>query len=201
MPGSTVLVHGDYEYLGDGYYACAEAEVDDEEAFPTCADTLDAYVVPIALERARLAGLAVPDWHLTNEQFEPPAILYGVNPFARNHVVVEEGGDWKAAARKVSRLGKFVICCQPLPPDARIVELEMVLGQSVEDRFSDWARDVYRVFRLPLALVRLIEADGQFYLSAIERLRRDKLSQAAEALFAGYSEQNRQFVAGGDYRG
>lgn len=195
LPSSPVLVHGDYEYLGEGYYACAEAEVDDDTSFPTCADILDAYVVPVALERARLEGLPVPDWHLTNEQFDPPAILYGVNPFARNHVVVEAGGDWKAASRKVSRLGKYVICCQSLPVNARIVEFEMVLGRSTSDRFGIWARDIFRIFKLPLALVRLIEADGQLYLSAIERLRRDKLSHEAESLLIN------EFVAGGDYRG
>lgn len=125
----------------------------------------------------------------------PPAILYGVNPFARNHIVVEEGDDWKAAARKVSRLGKFVICCLTLPPNARIVEFEMLLGFSLEARFARWARDIHQTFHLPLALVRLIEADGQHFLSAIERLPHEKLSKEAEALL------QRQLVVGGDYRG
>jgi len=180
LPSTTLLLNGDYEYLGEGYYACAEAE--GEGILPTCADTLDAYIVPIALERARISGLAVPEWHLTNGSFEAPAILYGVNPFARSHEVVREGGDKEAAARKISRQGKFVICCQSLPHGAEIVEFEMILGHSIDSRFSTWARDIYDIFHLPLARVRLIEANGQFYLSAIERLPYGDMSNEGRVL-------------------
>ena len=69
-------------------------------------------------ERLTHAGLPVPEWHLTNAAFEPPALLYGVNPFARNHEHVSAGDDAATAARRVSRRGKFAICCQQLPPDA-----------------------------------------------------------------------------------
>jgi hypothetical protein len=180
LPSKPLLLHGDYEYLGEGYYACTE--VDGSDALPTPADILDAYVVPIALERARLAGLPIPEWHLTNEHFEAPALLYGVNPFARSHELVREGDDLRASARKLSRQGKFVLCCQSLPADADVVEFEMILGRSTDPRFSTWASDIFEIFRLPLALVRLIETDGQFFLSAIERLPRDEMSDEGQAL-------------------
>src|SRR5690606_28830490 len=51
---------GDYSYLTTGYYASLDAELAGLKVLPTTADALDAYVVPIAMENAHLAGLAVP---------------------------------------------------------------------------------------------------------------------------------------------
>lgn len=182
---SPVILNGDYEYLSEGYYACEEAEDARNTPLPTCADALDAYIVPLALERARLAGLPVPNWSLTNDAVKAPAVLYGVNPFARNHLVVTDSAECEDAARKMSRNGKFVICCQELPSGAELIEFEMVLGRTPDERFAGWAADVYRVFRLPAASVRLIVTPDGSYLSAIERLPQTEWSPAAQALLNG----------------
>jgi len=81
---------GSYEYMSEGYYACQDAELAGEGAMPTCADALDAYVVPIALEKAAKAGVPVPEWLLTSEYFPVPAVCYGVNPFSRKYAVVRD---------------------------------------------------------------------------------------------------------------
>lgn len=178
----TLILDGDYEYLSEGYYACQEAEAQALHVLPTCADTLDAYVVPLALERVRLAGLPVPEWYLSNEYFRPPALLYGVNPFARNHQLVRTDEAARAAARKISRQGKFVICCQELPPEAEIVEFDLLMGRALQPRFDAWAADLFTLFRLPLARVRLIAAGDRLLFSALERLSARKLARPARAL-------------------
>ncbi len=179
----------DYEYLGDGYYACVKAELEETTGVPTCEEVLDAYIVPIALEKARAAGIPVPKWTFTNGAFEPPAVLYGVNPFARSFAVVREDEDWHEAARRVSRRGKFVICCQAMPAGAQLVDFDLWDGAASDARFKEWAARLTDVFGLPAAHVRLIEcADGSFLLSAIERPRTrqgtanrlDRISSAAE---------------------
>lgn len=181
---TTLLLHGDYEYLTEGYYACQDAEEAGLHPRPTTADALDAYVVPIALERVALAGLPVPVWYLTNEFVTPPVLLYGVNPFARNHILVRHEEDRYAAARKISRQGKFVICAQELPPQATLVEFEQILDRSVDARFAEWADALYGLFHLPLARVRLIvPPSGLLLFSAIERLNAGKLTRAGRALF------------------
>ena len=176
------LPSGDYEYLTEGYYACQDAELNASRTLPSTADTLDAYVVPIALERVRLAGLPVPEWYLTNRDFETPAVLYGVNPFARNHVVVRPDDDAAAAARMVSRRGKFAICCQRLPPGAVLIEFDQVYDRASDERFAHWAEALHRLFHLPLARVRLIATAGREYFSAVERLPRERLSEPAARL-------------------
>ena len=178
------MTSGDYEYLGDGYYACQETEDRFGSVTPAPADVLDAYVVPLALERAALAGLPVPGWSLTNGAFQPPALLYGVNPFARTHLRVDAQADVADAARRMSRRGKFVICCQALPPDADVVAFEQVFDTCVDERYQGWARALFGLFRLPLARVRLIVTPEQDFLSAIERLPRAELSPASAQLFS-----------------
>lgn len=188
-PSSTLILTGDYEYLGDGYYACLEAEARGDRVLPSIADALDAYVVPIALERVERAGLPVPRWYLTNSDFAPPAVLYGVNPFARHHLVVQPGDDVAAAARKVSRQGKFVVCCQELPADAALVEFEQVFDRCPDERYADWAAALYRLFRLPLSRVRLIVTPEQDSFSAVERQPREKLTEAGERLLLACLEE------------
>ena len=57
---------GNYEYLTEGYYRCLDAELQGhDDIIPRCLDALDAYVVPVALEKAELAGIAIPEWYLT----------------------------------------------------------------------------------------------------------------------------------------
>lgn len=184
MPEPEPLLHGDYEYLSEGYYACLSAELEGLEPIPTCADVLDAYVVPLALIRVEKAGLPIPTWYLSNEYFAPPAILYGVNPFARNHAVVLNQEQCEDAARSISRNGKFVMCCQEITHDAQLVEFEQVLGWTPDERFSDWAPALYSLFQLPLASVRLIGIGDRFYFSAIERLPRTRLSTAGQNYLA-----------------
>ena len=187
MPKKTILLHGDYEYLSEGYYASLAAEFNGSHPAPTCADSLDAYVVPIALVRVAQAGLPVPSWYLTNEYFTAPAILYGVNPFARSHALVLEQDQCKKAAKSMSRKGKFVMCCQELAAGDEIVEFEQVLGWSPDDRFASWAAAIYELFTLPIASVRLIRSQDQYFFSAVERLPHSRLSPASQEYLAQHT--------------
>lgn len=178
----SIILDGDFEYMTDGYYACQLAELESLNPMPTCADALDAYIVPIALERVAQAGLPVPTWYLTNEYFTPPAVLYGVNPFARAHAVVLDNTTQQEAVRSISRKGKFVICCQEVTSDAVLIEFEQVFDQSTDPAFSSWARDLFELFNLPLSNVRLIQQGIDYAFSAIERLPYKSLSEAGKGL-------------------
>lgn len=178
----SIVLDGDYEYMTDGYYACQLAELEGHNPMPTCADALDAYIVPVALERVRQAGLPVPPWYLTNEYFTPPAVLYGVNPFARTHAVVMEKESREEAVRSISRKGKFVICCQEITSNASLIEFEQVLDQSTDPRFSTWAGNLFALFNLPLSRIRLIQQGTDYTFSAIERLPYKSLSEAGRQI-------------------
>src|SRR5262245_24357922 len=118
--GSSYLnLSGDYEYLDQAYYVSQEFENRGEPIFPTCKEMLDAYVVPIFLEKARRAQIPVPEHYVTNGYFEPPVIVDPVNPFMKkSRTVLKPGrspsttscGD-KAIARSMTRNYTYAICC------------------------------------------------------------------------------------------
>ena len=78
-----VNLAGDYEYLTSGYYASRDLEVSGRQVYPTCKEVLDSYIVPLFLGKARLAGLLVPEFYITNDYFEPPVIVDTINPFMK----------------------------------------------------------------------------------------------------------------------
>jgi len=174
---SSPLLSGDYEYMTAGYYACQDAELAGEDVLPTCADALDAYVVPIALEKAAKAGLAVPDWILTHEYFPVPAVCYGVNPFSRRHEVVRDESARRAVARRLTGNFRYSMCCQLITPATEVLEFRLVNGRTESAEFAGWADRVFSIFRVPLATVRLLRG-ARLELSAIETLPRRVLTPA-----------------------
>ena len=172
---SSPLLSGDYEYMTAGYYACQDAELAGADALPTCADALDAYVVPIALEKAAKAGLAVPEWILTHEYFPVPAVCYGVNPVSRRHEVVRDESARRVVARRLTSNFRYSMCCELITRETEVVEFRMVGGRTESAEFAGWADAVFSVFRVPLATVRLLR-NGKLQLSAIEPLPRRVLT-------------------------
>jgi hypothetical protein len=168
-PSDSLLLSGGYEYMTEGYYACQDAELAGKDAMPTCADALDAYVVPVALEKAAKAGVAVPEWVLTNEYFPVPAVCYGVNPFSRKYAVVRDETQRESAAKRLTWNFKYTICCQHVTASTEIVEFRMVCGKTEQTEFADWAERLFAIFRVPVATVRLLR-NGRLEFSAIEPL-------------------------------
>jgi hypothetical protein len=187
---SSPLLSGDYEYMTAGYYACQDAELAGEDPLPACADALDAYVVPIALEKAAKAGVAVPDWILTHEYFPVPAVCYGVNPFSRRHEVVREESARRAVARRLTGNFRYSMCCQLITRETEVVEFRMVCGRTESAEFEGWADSVFSIFRVPLATVRLLRG-ARLQLSAIEPLPRRVLTPAELAWARGSGEARR----------
>lgn len=169
--GIFVETSGNYEYLTEGYYRCQDAEIEGVPLIrPTCNDALDAYVVPVALEKAALAGLAVPEWYLSNEYFTPPAVVYGVNPFSRKFAVVRTDNERESAAKQLTWNFKYSMCCQRIEAATEIIEIRMVGGQTERGEYADWAYLVHEAFNLPVAAIRLLKTGTLVQLSAIEIL-------------------------------
>jgi hypothetical protein len=175
------LLHaGRYEYMTEGYYACQDAELAGEDAMPTCADALDAYVVPVALEKAAKAGVPVPEWLLTSEYFPVPAVCYGVNPFSRKYAVVRDESSREREARRLSWNHKYTVCCQRITAATEIVEFRMACGKTEQTEFADWAERLFAIFRVPVATVRLLR-NGRLEFSAIEPLPFKSLTEQERA--------------------
>ncbi|GAB4323672.1 MAG: hypothetical protein Kow0074_16120 [Candidatus Zixiibacteriota bacterium] len=166
-----IELSGNYEYLTEGYYRCQDAELRGyASVVPRCSDALDAYIVPIALEKAHLAGIPIPEWYLTNEYFLPPAVVYGVNPFTRKYAVVFTEDERDRAAKQLTWNFKYSICCQRISSGVEIVEFAMVDGRTARPEMEVMARRVREVFNLPMCNVRVLKTGSIIQLSAIELL-------------------------------
>lgn len=166
-----VNVTGDYTYLTDGYYHSLDLEQRGEAVAPTSAECLDAYVVPIALEKAKRGGIGIPHAQLVTERFlTPPLMAYPVNPFSSRGELLADTASIEARRSGLSYTGKYAVLCQSLPLDFRIDTLRVIIGRCVSAEYQDFAETLWQTFRVPLMRVRVIVTEGAFLLSAIEPL-------------------------------
>ena len=181
-----VNLSGDYSYLLSGYYDSLDAELAGLSIIPTTRDALDAYVVPIAMEKARAAGLAVPDYEIVTEKLLPPPVLaYPINPFMDKGELIRETDELKQRRKALTMSGKYAVICQKLDLDSRIDVARCVLGKCLTEEYRDFAAEVFGVFRLPLMRVRVIVSAKAYLLSAIEPLPFDSLTLNEKKLLEG----------------
>ncbi len=166
-----VNLFGAYDYLSAGYYASQDMERSGFPIFPTCKDILDSLIVPIFLEKAAVHGLKTPEYYITNAYFDPPVLVDTINPFMSRQSVVVKAGHQERIAKSLTRNFKYSICCQELPQNFQIGHIRVVLGWSQQSKYLALAEQIWDVFRMPLAKVRVItQANGKILLSGIKPL-------------------------------
>lgn len=164
-------LNGDYTYLTHGYYASLDAEQRGETVVPTAAECLDAYVVPIALEVARRAGLPVPESQLVTDRWPaPPLLAYPVNPFSSRGELLADAAAVTSRRNGLTYTAKYPVLCQTLPDDCRIDVVRIVLGTTAVAEYAAFATDVWTAFRIPLMKVRVIVSRDAYHFSGIEPL-------------------------------
>lgn len=177
---------GDYTYLTEGYYRALDLEGRHHQVAPTTAECLDAYVVPIALQKAKRAGIAVPESQIVTDRFlAPPLVAYPINPFSSRGELLSDRAAIEARRAGLTYTGKYAVLCQALPEDFRIDSVRVVLGRTETSEHQEFCARLYRTFRIPLMLVRVIVSQGAPMLSAIEPLPLRGLSASEQALLAG----------------
>jgi hypothetical protein len=175
---SYLNLAGRYGYLELPYYISQELEHAGKQVQPSCKDMLDAYVTPILLEKARLSGLPVPEFFISNGYFEAPVIVDPINPFMIKCQVVLKQSQQERVAKSKTRNFTYAICCQSLPPNARVKYFRSVMGWCIYSKYRALSEMIWRVFKLPLARVRIIQLEnGDALLSDIASLPFDKLNQ------------------------
>lgn len=171
-----VNLSGDYQYLGVGYYVSQDYESQRLIVHPTCEEAMDAYVMPLFLEKARRAGIPLPAYYISNGYFEPPVIVDTINPFMSRNSIVLKSAAQERIAKSLTRNFTYAISIQELPARARVAYFRAILGWSTIPKFRDLAQSVWQVFRVPLARVRVIMLrDGQVLLSGLQPLPYNRL--------------------------
>lgn len=173
-----VNLAGSYDYLEVPYYASQELELAGKKVFPTCEEMLDAYITPLFLEKAKLSQLPAPEYYITNGYFEPPVIVDTANPFMLRSRIVLKASLQHKVAKSMTRNYTYAICCQELPPGSQVKYFRSVMGWCSFQRFRELSKQIFDVFHIPLARVRvIIHADGQMLLSDVGPLPFESLNR------------------------
>lgn len=188
--GSLYVVSENYSYKTAPYYLILSRELSGERVSPASSSVLDAYIVPVCLDRASRAGIPVADCIISQSCGKVPAILYGLNYFScsSEYAVVRGIDSAKEVIRHITNSGKYPFCCQPLGDNDEIVSNHAIFGRIVGygGELSRYAELLFSEFCIPLVTMVWIHRDGHYLLSSLAPTRYSALSPAEKSLLRNY---------------
>ncbi|MDH7510308.1 MAG: RimK-like ATPgrasp N-terminal domain-containing protein [Methanolinea sp.] len=184
--GYTTFVSENYSYKSGTYYAILARELAGEAVAPDTRSMLDAFVVPVCLERARQCGIPVAGYTITHSCAPAPAIVYGLNYFASTshfEVLTGDGRD-REKVRHVTNSGKYPCCSQPVPPDMAVTRAVSIFGKTLSHvpGMHEMAGRVFECFRVPLVELVCLSGPGGPVLSSLCPVRYSRLQPAERRL-------------------
>jgi hypothetical protein len=153
--------------------------------------------VPICLERARLAGIPVCEWGISQGYVPLPSILYGLNYFAStsDYSVVRDGETAKEIIKHITNKGKYPFCYQELGDGATIESCVSVFGHTFGKCKSTAAiaEKIYGTFAIPLVTMVLVRYGDRCLLSSLASTKYSQLTPEERALLTAYL-QHQEFL-------
>jgi hypothetical protein len=184
------IISENYSYKTETYYSILCHELEGKTVRPSSSAVLDAYVVPICLERAKQGGIPVCEWGISQGYVPLPAILYGLNYFATtsDFFVVHDNDNAKEAIKHITNIGKYPFCFQKLGDGATIHSCVGIFGKSATScsPVTRLAEMVYEHFSIPLVTMVFVETGGQYRLSSLAPTRYSQLTADERTLLAAY---------------
>ena len=178
---SQYIVNESYFYKTEPYYTIVRNENDGIKTIPSSSNVLDAYIVPICLEKAKLAGIPVCEWIISNVYVSLPAIVYGLNYFSTpsDHFLVSDVEQAKQIIKHVTNRGRYPFCYQKISKRAAVVKCISIFGKSINccEKARDLAEKIYEVFRLPLVEMVMVKDEADCRLSSLSPVKYSQLSK------------------------
>jgi hypothetical protein len=178
---SQYIVNESYFYKTEPYYTIVRNENEGIKTTPSSSDVLDAYIVPICLEKAKQAGIAVCDWIISNQYVSLPAIVYGLNYFSTpsDHFLIRELEEAKRVIKHVTNHGRYPFCYQKISGTSTVAKCVAIFGKTINccEMERSLAEKIYEVFRLPLVEVVLVKDESGCRLSSLAPVKYSHLSK------------------------
>ncbi|MDM7934141.1 MAG: RimK-like ATPgrasp N-terminal domain-containing protein [Methanothrix sp.] len=178
---SRYIVNESYFYKTEPYYTIVENENEGIRTVPSSSDVLDAYIVPICLEKAKLAGIPVCEWVISYQYVSLPAVVYGLNYFSTpsDHFLVRGLDEARSVIKHVTNRGRYPFCYQKIGETSEVVECASIFGKTINccRSLSSLAERIYEVFRIPLVNIVMIRDGDSFLLSSLAPVRYSQLSK------------------------
>ncbi len=187
------VIAEDYSYKTEAYYTILRHELAGEDIRPSSRAVLDAFVVPICLERAKLAGIPVMEWGISQAYVPLPAILYGLNYFATasDFFVVQDNEQAKDVVKHITNKGKYPFCYQKLGDGATIHTCTAVFGRTTGSCavIGGYAAMIYDLFAIPLVSMVFVKTGKELALSSLAPTRYTHLTAQERDLLAAYRDE------------
>jgi hypothetical protein len=107
-----------------------------------------------------------------------PVVLFAVNPFIHNGYKI--AANKSALYRAMKSLGmnyKFTVCAQPLKGELQSVKEFFGKCQLADKEVNSIAEKVYELFKIPICKLHIQKVDGKAYLSGLQPVKENELSQ------------------------
>ncbi len=178
---SQYIINESYFYKTEPYYTIVKNEYEGIMTIPSSSDVLDAYIVPICLEKAKLADIPVCDWVISYQYISLPAVVYGLNYFSTpsNHFLVKDIAEAKKVIKHVTNHGKYPFCYQKIAEGATIVKCVSIFGKTINccQSVAGLADRIYQTFRMPLVEIMLVKDESGYHLSSLAPIKYSQLSK------------------------
>ena len=188
--GIWYVISEDYSYKTEPYYTILSYELAGKNVRPASSAVLDAYVVAICLERAKLAGIPVAEWGISQGYVPLPSIIYGLNYFATSadFFLVTDGEKAKEVIAHVTNKGKYPFCYQKIPPGATIHSCVSIFGRTADScaAIAEYAGKIYELFSIPLVTMVFIKNGDEYRLSSLSPTKYSRISGDERALLTAY---------------
>jgi hypothetical protein len=188
--GIWYVISEDYSYKTEPYYTILSYELAGKNVRPASSAVLDAYVVPICLERANLAGIPVAEWGISQGYVPLPSIIYGLNYFATSadYFLVRDNAKAQEVIAHVTNKGKYPFCYQKLPPDATVHSCVSIFGRTTDScaAIAGLAEKVYQIFSIPLVTMVVVQSGDEYLLSSLAPAKYSRISGDERALLTAY---------------
>jgi hypothetical protein len=184
------IISENYSYKTETYYSILSHELEGKKVKPSSRAVLDAYVVPICLERAKLGGIPICDWGISQGYVPLPSVMYGLNYFATpsDFFVVHDSDKAKEVIKHITNIGKYPFCFQKLTDGATIHSCVGIFGRVAGtcSALSRLAEKVYECFSIPLVTMVFVKSGEEYRLSSIAPTRYSQLTPDERSLLAAY---------------
>jgi hypothetical protein len=178
---SQYIINESYFYKTEPYYTIVKNEYEGINTIPSSSDVLDAYIVPICLEKAKLADIPVCDWVISYQYISLPAVVYGLNYFSTpsDHFLVREREEAKTVIKHVTNHGKYPFCYQKIAEGATVVKCVSIFGKTINccQGVAGLAERIYKTFRMPLVEIVLVKDESGYRLSSLAPVKYSQLSK------------------------
>ncbi|WP_459201985.1 RimK-like ATPgrasp N-terminal domain-containing protein [Methanococcus sp. CF] len=180
--GIDCVISKDYFYKTESYYELIVREMSDEhKVFPSSSDVLDAYIVPVALKRAELAGIPILEWDIASGYAPTPSIVYSVNYFSdpSMYYIAKNREESRKISKHVTNCGKYPFCYQKVPENFEMVNFSIFFGEVCTENqvIKQLANKIYQTFKIPLINALFVIIDEKIFLSSLSPVKVSKLSK------------------------